>query len=45
MTPQLPPPGLLNPAEARFLSVDPRPGDCANPYTYAFGDPLNHPGG
>jgi RHS repeat-associated protein len=32
-----------NPAEGRFLSVDPQQGGCANPYTYAFGDPLNHP--
>jgi RHS repeat-associated protein len=31
----------FNPAEARFLSVDPVEGGCANPYTYAFGDPLN----
>jgi RHS repeat-associated protein len=30
------------PAEGRFLSVDPVFGGCANPYTYAFGDPLNH---
>ena len=33
----------FNPAEARFLSVDPVQGGCANPYTYAFGDPLNKP--
>ena len=33
----------LNPSEARFLSVDPIAGGCANPYTYAFGDPLDHP--
>jgi RHS repeat-associated protein len=32
----------FNPAEARFLSVDPVNGGCANPYTYSFGDPLNH---
>lgn len=32
-----------NPAEARFLSVDPVQGGCANPYTYAYGDPINHP--
>jgi RHS repeat-associated protein len=32
----------LNPAEARFLSVDPVNGGCANPYTYAFGDPLEY---
>ncbi len=31
----------LNPAEARFLSVDPITGGCANAYVYAFGDPLN----
>src|SRR5262249_62299355 len=31
----------FNPVEARFLSVDPVHGGCANPYTYAFGDPLN----
>jgi RHS repeat-associated protein len=31
----------LNPAEARFLSVDPIQGGCANAYVYAFGDPLN----
>ncbi|MFC4244335.1 PA14 domain-containing protein [Gryllotalpicola reticulitermitis] len=30
----------FNPAEARFLSVDPTQGGCANPYTYAHGDPL-----
>jgi large repetitive protein len=30
----------FNPIEARFLSVDPIAGGCANPYTYAFGDPL-----
>jgi RHS repeat-associated protein len=30
----------LNPAEARFLSVDPVQGGCANPYVYASGDPL-----
>jgi RHS repeat-associated protein len=33
----------FSPAEARFLSVDPINGGCANAYTYAFGDPLNHP--
>jgi len=33
----------FNPTEARFLSVDPVSGGCANPYAYAFGDPLNHP--
>jgi RHS repeat-associated protein len=33
----------FNPVEARFLSVDPLQGGCANPYTYAFGDPLGHP--
>ncbi|MBO0879566.1 MAG: hypothetical protein J2P17_04190 [Mycobacterium sp.] len=32
----------FNPSEARFLSVDPVDGGCANAYTYAFGDPLNH---
>lgn len=31
-----------NPTEARFLSVDPINGGCANAYTYAYGDPLNH---
>ncbi|MFD4909718.1 RHS repeat-associated core domain-containing protein [Kitasatospora purpeofusca] len=31
----------LNPAEARFLSVDPIRGGCANAYVYGFGDPLN----
>ncbi len=29
-------------SEGRFLSVDPVQGGCANPYTYVFGDPLNH---
>jgi RHS repeat-associated protein len=33
----------FNPTEARFLSVDAVFGGCANPYTYAFGDPINHP--
>ncbi len=33
----------FNPAEARFLSVDPHQGGCANPYTYSFGDPLTGP--
>lgn len=33
----------FSPTEGRFLSVDPVEGGCANPYTYAFGDPLNHP--
>jgi hypothetical protein len=28
---------------SRFLTVDPVDGGCANPYTYGFGDPLNHP--
>jgi RHS repeat-associated protein len=32
----------FNPAEARFLSVDPVQGGCANAYVYAFGDPLNN---
>jgi RHS repeat-associated protein len=32
-----------NPTEARFLSTDPINGGCANPYTYAFGDPLGQP--
>jgi RHS repeat-associated protein len=32
----------FDPAEARFLSVDPVSGGCANAYTYSFGDPLNH---
>jgi RHS repeat-associated protein len=32
----------FNPAEARFLSVDPVDGGCANAYVYAYGDPLNH---
>ncbi|MEV4555829.1 RHS repeat-associated core domain-containing protein [Kitasatospora sp. NPDC049285] len=31
----------LNPAEGRFLSVDPIQGGCANAYVYGFGDPLN----
>ncbi|MFJ8582939.1 RHS repeat-associated core domain-containing protein [Micromonospora sp. NPDC093277] len=30
-----------NPAEARFLSVDPVEGGCANNYAYVFGDPLS----
>ena len=30
----------FNPTEARFLSVDPVQGGCANPYVYAAGDPL-----
>jgi RHS repeat-associated protein len=30
-----------NPTEARFLTVDPITGGCANPYTYAYGDPIN----
>ena len=29
------------PAEGRFLSVDPLEGGCANNYVYVFGDPLN----
>jgi RHS repeat-associated protein len=29
------------PAEGRFLSVDPIEGGCANNYVYVFGDPLN----
>jgi RHS repeat-associated protein len=33
----------FNPAEARFLSVDPVNGGCANPYTYSFGDPFSQP--
>lgn len=33
----------FNPSEARFLTVDPIAGGCANPYTYAYGDPLSHP--
>jgi RHS repeat-associated protein len=33
---------VYNPSEARFLSVDPVRGGCANAYVYAFGDPLNH---
>jgi RHS repeat-associated protein len=32
-----------NPAEARFLTVDPLAGGCANAYVYAYGDPLEHP--
>jgi len=28
-------------SEARFLSVDPLEGGCANNYVYVFGDPLN----
>ena len=31
------------PGTGRFLEVDPVVGGCANAYTYAFGDPLNHP--
>ena len=31
----------FNPAQARFLSVDPVKGGCANDYTYVHGDPLN----
>jgi RHS repeat-associated protein len=31
------------PAEGRFTQPDPVEGGCANPYTYAFGDPLNNP--
>lgn len=31
-----------NPTEARFLTVDPIQGGCANPYVYGFGDPVNH---
>jgi RHS repeat-associated protein len=31
------------PATGRFTEVDPVAGGCANSYTYAFGDPLNHP--
>jgi RHS repeat-associated protein len=27
----------------RFLTVDSLEGGCANSYTYAFGDPINHP--
>ncbi|WP_310962794.1 RHS repeat-associated core domain-containing protein [Nocardioides terrisoli] len=30
-----------NPAEARFTSVDPMQGGCANGYVYVFGDPLS----
>jgi RHS repeat-associated protein len=30
-------------AYGRFLQPDPIQGGCANLYTYAFGDPLNHP--
>ena len=30
-----------SPAEARFLSVDPVRGGCANLYVYVFGDPLS----
>jgi RHS repeat-associated protein len=31
------------PDQGRFLTVDPIDGGCANPYTYAYGDPVNHP--
>jgi hypothetical protein len=33
----------FNPGEARFLSVDPQQGGCANAYVYASGDPLRNP--
>ena len=29
--------------QGRFLTIDPIDGGCANPYTYAYGDPTNHP--
>ena len=29
--------------QGRFLTTDPIDGGCANPYTYAYGDPTNHP--
>lgn len=32
-----------SPADGRFTQPDPIEGGCANDYTYAFGDPLNHP--
>ncbi len=32
-----------NPAEARFTSVDPMQGGCANGYVYSFGDPYTQP--
>jgi RHS repeat-associated protein len=31
------------PTMGRFIQPDPIEGGCANQYTYAFGDPLNHP--
>lgn len=31
----------FNPADARFIAVDPVQGGCANAYVYAYGDPLN----
>jgi hypothetical protein len=31
------------PALGRFITVDPKEGGCSNNYTYAFGDPTNHP--
>jgi hypothetical protein len=30
-------------ASVTHVRADPIQGGCANPYTYAFGDPLNHP--
>ena len=30
-------------ADGRFIQPDPIEGGCANDYTYAFGDPINHP--
>jgi RHS repeat-associated protein len=31
----------LAPTRARFLTIDPIEGGCANPYVYVFGDPVN----
>ncbi|MGI8492488.1 MAG: RHS repeat-associated core domain-containing protein [Acidimicrobiales bacterium] len=32
-----------SPTDGRFTQPDPIPGGCANLYTYAYGDPVNHP--